>query len=137
MPRVLLPASLVIVLLASACGATSSRTQPIVVGPTAQRDPERLLEETLAATRSAGYLPRDVDPLRGEYRVVAHAHGTRGLPVFLIVQVYRDGWVRVIPAGPGARRDSTHVHVPPEVVREHERLGIVLRGALAQAGGAR
>lgn len=128
-----LPFVVAALILLGGCSSAIARTGPIVVGPTAQREPERLFASAVEVARQAGYQPFEIDPLRGEYRVLARSHGFHDQPVLLIVQVYADGWARVIPAGPGARRDETHVIVPATVEREHLRFGVALTSALRPA----
>jgi hypothetical protein len=110
-------------------------TQPIVVGPTAERDPDRLFDAALDATARAGYEPVEIDRARGEYRIVPRYRAGRG-PVWVHVQVYRDGWVRLFPLGPGAQRDSHRIWVPAAIVREHQELAVALGRALRPTASA-
>lgn len=118
--------ALLLVLL-SAC-AGSARALPIVVGPVAL-EPRALLDRALAASREAGYASTAVDDVHGTYVLRARAADPL-VPVYFVVQCYRDGWVRVIPAGPGAARTHDAIILSPAVRSEHLAHGVALSRSL-------
>lgn len=95
-------AALAIGLFASGC--VRFTTTPIAVfGPYRDAPTERLLESAASALTRRGYQIQSVDPASGQLTVTTwtriHSRAT-----LVRVQVYREGWVQVIPQGPAVRR---------------------------------
>lgn len=116
-----------LVLGAPACNTT--RRLPVLgAGPYVTRD-GLVLDRVVAAVQEAGYLPRDIDEARGRFEVVAQGdlHGqTR-----FVVQCTSDGWIVVLPEGPGIERHGGHTVVPGHVAIEYASLVIALESGVA------
>ena len=87
----------VLLLLAVGCGRAALPT--LAVEPGALRAAE-LLEAARSSTRYQGYDEVQVDAARGRLWFTPH-HG--GGAIRIELQLYQDGWIRVVPQGPRMR----------------------------------
>lgn len=100
------------------CGG-SRRVAALGIGPFETGD-GLSFDRVLAAVQSAGYLPRELDPVRGRFEVVAR-NDLRGTTRFA-VQCTSDGWIVVLPEGELVAREGARWVLPPRLAAEYEDL---------------
>ncbi len=85
-------------------------------------------------TQSRGYTVVEANPASGTLRVAASTRTRRG-EYTLTIQCYREGWVSVIPSGPGVRREGDQWVVPESLAAEYLDLSVAVTSSLSRASG--
>jgi hypothetical protein len=112
----------IVVLVLGAAGCNVVPSHVLGAGPVSPGDP-RLLDDVILAVRGAGYRPLELEPESGRFELVAQSD-RRGETRF-VVQCFSDGWVSILPVGPGVTESDGHLSMPRALRNEY--------GALAEA----
>ena len=99
------------------CGGVPA--PPLGAGPI-DRVEGGIFEETLIAVRTAGYRPIDIEAESGRFVVIARSD-SQGATRF-VVQCFRDGWISVVPSGPGVTEAGGRYSMPRAIRTEYARL---------------
>ncbi len=106
---------------------TAMSVGPVAAGPST-------FAQLQTVTQARGYRVLEANPASGTLRVAASTQTRRG-EYSLTLQSYQEGWVSVIPAGPGVRREGDHWVVPEALASEYLDLSVALTSSLRQGSG--
>lgn len=122
-------------LLFSVAGCRFSSGRALVLGPYTDRQNEQVFAAALAAAQQQGYVPQDIDPAAGRFRMPAHTRVGARLDTMLTIQCYREGWIRMIPSGGYVQPTQDAYSMPTALKEEMESLAIGMREHLGTPGG--
>jgi hypothetical protein len=107
-----------------------SRSPPLSLGPPLTTPSDAtLFERLMHVAQSRGYTVASMDPATGIFTVRAQTH-VRLDPYAFTVQLYREGWVEVVPSGPRVRREGSDYVLPSELSHEYFDLVAAMEEAL-------
>lgn len=122
-------------LLSSIGGCARFGATPIAsYGPYQGQAPDALLQRTADALTTRGYAVQQYDPQRGQLVVQARTRAGFRASMFR-VQVYREGWIQLVPEGPYVRSAGQgQVSMPSGLVDEYVALAAGLLPSATPAG---
>lgn len=119
------------------CGGArsgASLTHPVpVIGP--HSGGAAVFDRVHAALHDAGYAPDVVDAHAGRMSAPARSHDRRG-PIRVVVQLYREGWIRISAEGRAVTESGATLSSSDEVWNEIAELAIAVDRRLSEASGA-
>ena len=120
---------LLVLLLSSGCrGSPWAASGAVVTGPHRELSPATF-PRVVQAARAMGYGPTHIDPRGGTFRVRSRRATPYGERTTFVVRAYREGWLQVIPTGPGLRRRDGSVFAYRWVEQEVGTLAAALARA--------
>lgn len=120
--------SLALAGLLALAGCAGSITTPVLGGgPGASGDP-RVLDDAMHGVQAVGYQPLRVDPAAGRFVVLAQSD-RNGLTQFA-VQCFREGFVSIVPDGPGITQEGERFRMPGPIAQEYRRLAFAVSAAI-------
>jgi hypothetical protein len=114
----------VALLLAGGCAV------PVTIlgaGPLAADDP-MILDYALLAVRNEGYRPIELDPNAGRFEVESRSGRAR-----FVVQCFADGWISIVPVGPGIDREGDRFSMSRSLRDEYGHLAAAIDDAMEGA----